>query len=121
MKGGIAAAVAAGVEVGEAINHLGVGRRIVEQDGAAEIKAAAPGEYFVAYIAGEPVGIGAFPSVLFGKFDTDLHRPGGVHRVGIGQHFLAERQLGDHVVEQRVELLFGFQGVDTLLVTAAVR
>ena len=63
----------------------------------------------------------AHAGVLLGKGNADLHRAAGAYRVVVGKQLLAGGQLGNHVFEQAVELLFGFQGIDALLVAATVR
>ena len=55
LKGGVAACIVPGVEIGEAIQHRVVADRIVEQVGDAEIESTATGEHFAPYAVRERV------------------------------------------------------------------
>ena len=83
LESGVAAGIAACVEVGVAEYGLLVICRILQKVGDAKIHAASPCKYFAAKAMVERIGIGVLLGVCLGKADAHLHGAAGTHRVAV--------------------------------------
>jgi hypothetical protein len=120
LEGGVAARPVAGVEVGEAVEHLVVSRRIVEQVGDAEVEAAA--RVNTSSRTEPAIGRDTASSLTWRSAKSMLTciGPAGAHRVVAGEQALAERHLADELLEQVAQLLLGLRRLDPLAPGARV-
>ncbi|MNN51735.1 hypothetical protein D3C81_1663940 [compost metagenome] len=84
----------------------------------AEIHATTAAEHFTADRAVNRIRI--ILGVLFGKFDADLHRPAGVHRVKTAEQRTAHRHPADEVVENTTEFFLTAHRIQAFAVGPAV-
>ena len=119
LKSGVATGIPAGVEVGKAVEGIGVLRLIAEDMFGTKPDTAAAGKDFVADGLLDRIGVTA--GIGLGKGDAHLHRAAGVHRVHVAKQGLAHRQHADHVFENFAHLPLGAKRIDALGIALACR